>query len=140
MGNQLLDCRGFTLIEAVLTTVLLGLGLGGSLTLLQTATVSSLENDTRITASQLAHEKIETIIAEKTFRGYAWADNANYPAEILNPPYSSYSRATNITEVDPADLTTPQAGSGIKRVDVTVTWGLENFQSITVSTVVGDYS
>ena len=131
---------GFTLIETILTTLLLGIGLMGSLNLLQSSANASLENDARVTASHLADEKIETIIGDKTFQGYDFITAANYPDESpLDDPYDSYTRSVTITEVDGSDLTTASAGSGIKKADVTVSWGESAYQSVTVSTIVTDY-
>lgn len=136
MANQ----RGFTLIETILTIVLLSFGLIGGLTLFRNSTENSLTKDYRVIASQLASEKIESILLDKEFQGYDTITEANYPDENLADPYGEFSRSVTIQEVDPDDMTTPSAGSGYKRIDVDVTWGAEGYQTITVSTLVTDYS
>lgn len=131
---------GFTFLEIILTTTLLAVGFAGGFALLQNTTNNSLENDMRVIASQLASEKIETIIADKTFKTYDWILPANYPVENLNAPYSGFTRTIDILEVDPADLATAQPGSGYKKVDVVVSWGALPSQAIRVTTLVTDYS
>lgn len=131
---------GFTFLEMILTTVVLSVGLWGGMALFHNATLHSLDNDSRVIASELAGEKIESIVADKTFRGYGWIVGANYPAEVLVPPHQGFTRSVTITEVNPNDLTTPMAGSGYKKIDVQVGWGNQGFQSVVVSTLLTDYT
>ena len=131
---------GFTFLEIILTTTLLAVGFWGGFALLQNTTNNSLENDMRVIASQLASEKIETIIADKTFNTYNWVVPANYPVENLNAPYSGFTRSIDILEVNPADLTTAQPGSGYKKVEVVVSWGALPSQAIRVTTLLTNYS
>lgn len=131
---------GFTFIEAILTVVLLSFGLVGGLVLFQNSTDNSLTKDYKVIASELANEKIESIILDKKYQGYNYIVSANYPFETLPAPYSLFTRSVTITEVQSDDLTTPQAGSGFKRVDVRVTWGAEAYQTIIVTTLVTSYS
>ncbi|MDO8518977.1 MAG: prepilin-type N-terminal cleavage/methylation domain-containing protein [Deltaproteobacteria bacterium] len=140
MPGVLKNKKGFSLIEAILTITLLSLGLAGGLTLFQNSTDNSLMKDNRVIASQLASEKLESIILDKTFQGYDFIDETNYPDEDLADPFDAFSRSVIIEEVQAADLTTPEVGSGYKRIDVQVTWGVEGYQTITVSTVLTDYT
>ena len=115
--------------------------LWGILTVFYSASNSSLEGDYRVVASQLASEKMEEVIADKSFQGYSTITEANYPDETLADPYNGFARETDVTEVDPSDLSTPQVGSGYKRVDVRVTWGSDDSDTtIVVSTVLTDYT
>jgi type II secretory pathway pseudopilin PulG len=135
-----LNNKAFTLIETILTTLLLGIGLMGSLSLLQSSTATSFENNARVTGSQLAQEKLEAVIADKTFKGYSAINTASYPAELPLPtPYNKYNRTTTVTEVSGSDLQTAQAGSGFKKVDVAVSWGNQGYETVTVSTLVSNY-
>lgn len=131
---------GFTLIEAILTVVLLSFGLVGGLTLFRNVTDNSLSKNNQVIASALAGEKLESILLDKTAQGYGFILQANYPDEQMAAPNQTFTRSVTIQEVQAADLTTPQVGSGYKRIDVQVTWGVQNFQTITVSTVVSNYS
>lgn len=135
LGSQ----KGFTLIETVLTTMLLSVGLLGSMQLFYTASNSSLDNNYRIHASQLGNEKIETIIADKTFKGYNYLTTSNYPLETMPTPDSGYTRQVAINEVNPTDLKTVQANSGYKKIDVTVKWGNLDYQSLVVSSLATNY-
>lgn len=140
MLRLLKNQSGFSFIEAILVTSLLAIGLWGGLAIFQNITSNTLESDMRVMASHLASEKIETIIADKTFQGYDWIIESNYPDETLTGAYQGFSRHVSITEVSSVDLITPSAGSGFKKVDVQVTWGPENYQTIVVSTMVTDYT
>lgn len=90
-------------------------------------------------ATQLANEKIETIIADKTFQGFDYIDENNYPTENLAGDFNGFTRTIAVDEVSAADLETSQSESGYKRVDVSVSWGNDNGQNILVSTIVTEY-
>lgn len=135
LSNQ----KGFTFIEAILTSVLLSMGLMGGFAMMENATAHSLNNDFLVMGSQLANEKIEEIIADKTFQGYSVVTDAVYPDESLLAPYSGFSRSVSVQEVSSTDLTTPEAGSGYKRVDVTVSWGSAPGEQVEVSTMLSNY-
>lgn len=139
MKEVLTNNKGFSFIEAILTTVLLSTILMALITMFQNAISHTNDTDARVTATQLANEQIESVMADKTFCGYSCVATGT-TTETLDDPYSMYSRQTIIYEVDSSDLTTESSGSGYKRVDVTVTWGAESYQSINVSTVLTDYS
>lgn len=115
--------KGFTLIETVLSILVLSIAMGGTLLLFQNATSHSVDSDYRVIAAQLANEKIESIIADKALQGYDSIIEGNYPDETLTGAFNGIQRIVTITEVDPNDLNTAQADSGYKRVRVTVTWG-----------------
>ena len=140
MTSLLQDGKGFTLIEAILTVVLLSFGLVGGLTLFKNATDNSLVKDYQVVASQLASEKLESILLDKKTLGYNAIIQANYPNENLPAPYQNFTRSVTIQEVQASDLSTAQAGSGYKRIDVHVTWGAQAYQTIIISTVVSNYS
>lgn len=140
MRSGLNNERGFTLIEAILTVVLLSFGLVGGLTLFKNATDNSLTKNDEVIAGELAGEKLESILLDKKIQGYGFVLQANYPNEQMAAPYQEFTRSVTIQEVQAADLTTPQVGSGYKKIDVHVTWGAQNYQTITVSTVVSNYS
>ena len=135
--------KGFSLIEAVLSTMILSIGLMGGVLLMQNATVASVNSDFQAIASQLANEKLETILADNymTDGKYSIITNGNYPAENLGygTQDNVFQRSVSITEVD-EDLSQSQAGSGLKKVDVTVSWGENLYERITISTLVSDYN
>lgn len=132
--------KGFSLIEIVLATVLLGVGLTGTMMMLQNSIKATNNTDSLITGSNLANEKIESILADKKFNGYSSITAAQYPVESsLAAPFTQYTRITSVKEVSPSDLMTLQNGSGFKRIDVTVSWGSQSYQKTTASTVLTNY-
>lgn len=139
MFRQKLNQEGFTLVEIILTIVVLGVGLYGGFALFQSASYNNIDNDFRIVGSKLASEKIEQVMADKTFNGFDSIDTADYPVEAMQPPHSQFTRTTTITRVSGNDFTTADNTSGYKRVDVLVSWGAANDERVTISTVVSQY-
>jgi len=114
--------KGFTLIEVVLAIVIIGIALTGLLTLYQNVVNHGSQSEEYVTAAYLTSSKMEEIIADKDNQGYAFVIDSNYStSENLTAPFLGYTRTLNFVEVDPNDLTTPQADSGYKRIVVNVT-------------------
>lgn len=137
--SQRSEKAGFTLIELLLTIVVLGLGMMGVMALFENATRGALQADLNVIAVNLAHEKLERIVLNKVQNGYAALNSSSYPNETFTGDYSVYARQTAITEVSSTDFATPQAGSGYKRVEVTVSWGSGASKQIVVPTVLASY-
>jgi hypothetical protein len=131
---------GFAFVEAALTTVVLSVGLWGSLMMMSNVNNSHIKGDLNVIAGQLAAEKLEVIIADKTFTGYGSILGSNYPAENLNGDYKGFTRSVTITEVSASDLETPEPGSGLKLIEVDVSWGDDSDDSVGVTMLVSDYS
>ena len=132
--------RGFSLIESIMTLLVFSIGVVGALAISQNMVVNSTTGDYRVMAGQLASERIEQVIADKTFKGYATITNANYPGETLTGEFAMFTRATQIVEVSTTDYITPLVGSGMKRVTVTVSWDFRGAQSISVVTLLSQHS
>jgi len=130
--------KGFTLIETCLSCVIIGVGLVGGMIVMQNATANTVNNDLSTIATQLANQKIEQIIADNKFIGYETLISDNYPNETVTDVYNM-SRTVSITEVNSVDLSVPEAGSGLKSVSATVTWGDKDYQTVTVTTLIADY-
>lgn len=143
MLSKIKNQMGIALLESILATTLLSIGLTGGLFLMQNATRAGVITDYSIIASQFANEKLETIIADKSLTAskYTGITNSNYPNESITYGgiAGAFVRKVAITEVSPSDLTTPQTGSGMKKVDVTVEWNNNTAQKILVSTLVAEY-
>lgn len=135
MNNQ----KGFTLVESVMAMVVLSIGLWGGLATFTNATASSINSDSQVLGSQLAAQALEEVFIDKNENGYNSIVSENYPSATLSAPYTAYTKSVAINEVDPADMQTSQAGSGYKRVDVTITWGDAYAENVTVSTVFSNY-
>lgn len=142
MLRLLKNQKGFTFIESILTTLVLSMGLWGTMALFQNATSHVSTSNWQVIATQLANEKLENIIADKKFQGYNIIDSTNYPNETLNAPYQGVQRNVTIVEVSPADFSTPEPNSGYKLVTVEVVWSQEvgSLGSINVSTLLTNYT
>lgn len=130
---------GFTLVELLLSIVVMSAGLLGIMALFENSTRGALQADVNAIAADLAHEKLERIVSDKVYLGYGGVTQSRYPNETFTGDFSVYTRSTQIREVSSADFTTVQTGSGYKRVDVTVYWGLQSSQRVTVPTVLSSY-
>ena len=141
MVGVLKNNKGFSLIEVILASVIISLGLLGGVFTLQNSLISSVNRDLNTVAAQLANEKVAMILADNYFKGYEYTVNdVNYPNEQFDGSFSgfTFTRKVSIEEVDPDDLETPLAGSGINKIDVTVNWGAEDFQTVKLSTLIAE--
>lgn len=131
--------KGFTLIELLLTVVVISAGLVGIMAIFENVTRGALQADLNVTAANLAHEKLERIVLDKWRDGYAVLNDVSYPDESFTGDFSIYTRNTAITEVSSNDFSTPQTGSGYKKVVVRVSWGAGAGQQVTIPTVLSNY-
>jgi hypothetical protein len=92
-----------------------------------------------VTASVLAQERLDQVVADKMYRGYNFVIANNYPAENLVGNFSGYTRTTDVQEVSANDLATPSPGSGLKRINITVQWGNAASDQVNLSTLVALY-
>lgn len=131
---------GFTLIELVLTLVLISGGLFGLLATFDAANRGAVQGQVYQAALYLGQERLETMTADKRFRGYGYIVGANYPAaENVTVGAYQYTRLVSIREVSGADFTTAMADSGYKRIDVTLSWGVGPQNQLVLSAVLGNY-
>lgn len=131
--------RGFTIIELLLTIIVISTGLVGIMALFENATRGAMQADLNVIAANLAHEKLEQIVLAKWRDGYATQNSTIYPNESFTGDLSVYSRNTTVMEVSSADFSTPQEGSGYKRVEVAVNWGSGAAQQVSIPTVLSSY-
>ncbi|MBU1917179.1 MAG: hypothetical protein ABII18_03145 [bacterium] len=137
MLKWLRNNKGISLIETTLAIVIVSTALLAGLSLLQGNVVASVQYERTTIATHLANEKLEGILADKEFRGYSYATNTlNYPTETLIDDFAGFTREVIITEVDATDLTTPQTGSGLNKIDIVVTWS--NNSQVIITTLVAD--
>lgn len=129
--------KGFSLLEEIFSTMILAVGLVGGMVVMHNATATTMNGDMNSMAIQLANYKLDEIMGDKEFQGYALVTDENYQSEDLSAPYQGFSRSVDVTEVNSDDLSTAEQGSGLKKVDVTVSWG--NDESVTVTSMVVDY-
>lgn len=124
-----------TLLETVLGMMVLAVGLLGLMPILSNATAKSVYSDKYVTATYLANERMEHILADRAFLGYDEVENSRYQTEELE---DGFTRSTAVTEVNEDDLETEQAGTGYKKVVVTVRWGDQTNQRISITTLLTD--
>jgi hypothetical protein len=133
--------RAFTLVEAIAAIVILSVALPPLLFAIREAHRHRVDPVLASKARWLATEKLEDIIADRhsDTRGFDYLISANYPAEAQVTGYTNFSRSVTLSEKD-ADLTT--AGTGYMIVTVTVGWtdGGGAARSLSVSTVLTEYT
>ena len=131
------DSKGFTLIETIITLVVLSIAAVGVLSVFTVGIKGSADPLLLNQAISLAQEKMDTIIGDRqnTARGYAWIVAADYNANPLkyqpeNPVagFPAFNRSVNIYCVTAADLNTgtlagPPCASGYAHITVTVKIG-----------------
>lgn len=123
--------RGFTIIESILATVVVGFGLTGGMVAMSNVMVNVVQRDLRTIGSQLAQEKMEVVLSDHYNNGY----NAIVPSnEKLTGDFAAFKRHVLVYEVSEKDLSSPKKGSGLKKVDVIVKWSQKEF--IKLSTLV----
>lgn len=132
--------RGFTLIEAISTIVILSIALPPMLWAIRDSHVRRVNPMMSSKARWLAAEKLEDIVADRhsTTRGYAWLIAGNFPAENPVSGFTGFSRTVSFAETG-ADLVT--AGTGYKRATVTVSWtdATATSRSLALSTIITEY-
>ncbi len=143
---------GFTLIEIIITLVVLSIAAVGVLSVF-TAGVKGSANPLIIDqATQLAQEKMDTIMGDRmnSTRGFAWIAAADYNTNALkyvpeNPVsgFANFNRSVTIFCVDAGTLNTnngqpfPCISSGYAHITVTVTNTAIN--SVSLDTLVTNY-
>lgn len=131
---------GFTLIEVILTIVIISTGLFGMMILFNTVSRGAGEAELSIQATYLARERLEGVIADKVSLGYDGVSSASYPiSEQVQIGNRYYTRELSIYEVSGSDLTTPSVNSGYKKIDIVVKWGSKPTQKIKIATLVTRY-
>lgn len=90
--------RGFTLIELVMTLMLLAIGVPALITLGNQCLQNLHQGAYNTTATALCQEKLERILndVDNSSRGTAYVVSGNYPAEASIAGFSGYSRSVTI--------------------------------------------
>jgi len=133
--------RGFTLIEAIISIVILSTAMPAMLWAVREAHRDRVSPIKASQARWLATEKLEDIIADRhsTTRGYTYLVNANYAAEASITGSPGFTRSVAIAETA-ANLVS--AGTGFKRATVSVGWtdarGVG--RTLAIATIITDYT
>lgn len=136
MRSPVSRAKGFTLLEAVLIIVFVGVSFLGLSLLFGNLTQQALKSDLSVLATKLAREKMEEIVQLKADNGYA-AVVSQAPATVTSGAWS-FTRQVQVQYVDPADFSATAANTGYKQVDVSVAWGSGAGRSVTLTTLVTD--
>lgn len=109
--------RGYTLIELVMTLMLLGIGVPTLITVGNQCLQGLHQGAYVTTASSLAQEKLEKILSDRDAanRGYSYIIAGNYPAENPVSGFTGFSRAVTVAADSTYDSIT------FRNVSVTVT-------------------
>lgn len=132
---------GFTLIESIVSVVILSTALPAMLFAVREAHRDRVSPIKASQARWIATEKLEDIIADRhsTSRGWSYIAAGNYASEASVPGYTGFTRSVAISETA-ANLVS--AGTGFKKVTVTVGWtdARGYARSLAIATVLTDYT
>lgn len=132
--------RAFTQIETIAALVILTIAIPPMLFAIRQAQYHRVNPIMSSKARWLVTEKLEDIVADRhsTTRGYGYVIASNYPAENPVSGYTGFTRSVAISETA-ADLVT--AGTGYKRVTVSVGWtdATGTARTLSIATIVTDY-
>lgn len=147
------DQAGFTLIETIITLVVLSLAAVGVLSVFTIGMKGSANPLILNQAVSLAQEKMDTIIGDRMnpARGYSWIVAADYNTNALKympenpvPGFTAFNRSVTICCVSAANLnynppcaSSPPCASGYAHITVTVTYAAIN--SVSVDAIVTNY-
>lgn len=144
--------RGFSLIEIIITLVVLSIAAAGVLSVFLSSSKASGDPLVLNQAVQLAQEKMDIIIGDRKnpARGFVWIVPGNYGAETPVPGFANFNRNVTICCVTPPPpanalnntmpCVTPGVGgcaSGYAHVTVTVTHATVG--NVTADTVLANY-
>lgn len=111
--------KGFTLIEIIIAIFILAVGISAVLAMFPLGLQVVKSSKMTAIGTQLGQEKIEEIISKP------YVDISGEPKQQLPSPFSAYSRETEVTCFDPNGELSPNCpDTGIKKVEVTVSWEL----------------
>lgn len=135
-----METQKFTFEAQILKITLIVLAVAASLTTLTYDVIAeSTESYSKLEATGLAFEKMESVMMHKSAYGFATITEENFPAEELQENEKKYERKVSVVEVNQKDLTTPQVGTGLKKIIVTVSWGDTPDDRIAISALIADY-
>ncbi len=135
--------HGFSVIEALIAMAVLSFGMVSLMTIFAQVTRSSMDDELMAVASRLASQKIEEVLATKAAGGTSGYSNISTGTVADNVTYDSmpYTRTTDIYWVAANGnfQTVSQSDTGLKRIDVTVSWDNGSSQSLRLSSLISSY-
>ena len=143
---MLANDRGFSLIELIITIIVIAVGVLGLIAALSFTTGRSINAELMTTTTLLAQERMEQLIGDRRSSGYTAAslDIGTTPATAFSAPYADYTWTVEICNVDdtlmPTNCTDPDDGSGYKRMTVTVVnTRMPEASTVSIVSLVTDY-
>jgi prepilin-type N-terminal cleavage/methylation domain-containing protein len=134
--QRLRKVDGFSLLELVITIMLLSVAIPGIVEMYNTALTNSHVAEIQTIAVLLATEQMETIIAHKAGSGagfgYASITQARYASVNPGAPYGEFTRSVTIQTVNP--------GAAYEYKSVAVTVNHPVISAITLTTMLYDHS
>jgi prepilin-type N-terminal cleavage/methylation domain-containing protein len=129
--------RAFTLIETIAALVVLSIAVPALLWTLGNAHIQRIDPMLVTTATWLAHEKAEDVLADASCpsRGYSWVLAARYPRETTLAGFPGFSRRVRVRETG-IDLASAGTGCKIVTVEVTFRNAARRQRTLTLSTLV----
>jgi Tfp pilus assembly protein PilV len=126
--------RGISMIESILAMVVLSLGFWGSYALITQAMESGIRQDARLIATQLASREMEKQLLKKHQQGFDELVLGTTPEAALEAPYQIYKQSLKISNYPEGST-----ANDFKKLDVTVRWGDEGGNKVTLTTLVSQY-
>ncbi len=122
---------GFTLIEVIIAIFILAVGITAVLAMFPLGIQIVSSSKMATAAVYLGEAKMEEIIST------SYEEISSEPKQTLNPPFSAYSRETEVACFDPNGSFFPNCpgDTGIKEIKVTVSWGVAG-KKIELSTLI----
>ncbi len=123
--SRALRRRGFTLIEAALTTIIIGVGVVSMLQLLASGTVSNIDGAQQTTGINLARN-IREMALQDSFDQVRGLNAKTYSPAIDSQGHGitdlkDWSQSVAVTQVDPKNLTKASSSGTPVAICVTVT-------------------
>ncbi|MBZ9578097.1 prepilin-type N-terminal cleavage/methylation domain-containing protein [Patescibacteria group bacterium] len=111
--------NAFTLIEVIIAIFILAVGITAVLAMFPLGIQIVSSSKMATTAVYLGEAKMEEIISTSY-------EEISGEQQTLNPPFSAYSRETEVTCFDPNGSSSPNCpeDTGIKKIKVIVSWGV----------------
>ncbi|MFH1830845.1 MAG: type II secretion system protein [Pseudomonadota bacterium] len=128
--------NGFSLFEAVLVILLIGLSFLGFGYIFGNLDQEALKADLTVLAAKLAREKMEQKLQTKADSGYASV--VLEAPKIVSSGRWQFTRQVDVNYVKPSDFSNSVTDTGYKKVEVVVSWGGGVGESVTLTSLLTD--
>jgi MSHA pilin protein MshD len=129
---------GFSLIELIVTLVVLSIAAVGVLSVFTVGIKGSADRLILNQATQLAQGEVDQVLGEKRANGFAAIATGN-PLPCNSTMLAGFACSRNIYDVDPGDLNNPAAAPPTNYKHVTVTITQPVIGSVSMDTIIANY-